>query len=176
PDSLYATYLSSVYAGDYNVSTNNGQDGSINVEVFGGILPYSYDWTGPSNFTSQNQDIDNLEAGAYSLTILDGYGCLFSISTRISEPRILEMPSGISPNGDGSNETFVVHGIEAYPENEITIYNRWGNIVYKKSNYANEWAGDNMNGEQLPDATYFVILTVFATENITLKGYVDLRR
>jgi gliding motility-associated-like protein len=87
------------------------------------------------------------------------------------------MPNGYSPNGDGDNETFVVHGIDAYPNNEIVVYNRWGNIVYKKANYANEWAGDNTVGEALPDGTYFVILTVVAgEEEIILKGYVDLRR
>ena len=176
PDSLYATVVSSNYTGGYNVSIINGQDGFINSQVFGGTMPYSYDWSGSSSFSSETQNIENLNAGVYLLMVTDANGCIFSISTSLSEPGVLEMPSGFSPNGDADNENFVVHGIDAYPENEITIYNRWGNIVYQKSNYANEWAGDNVNGEELPDATYFVILTVFATENITLKGYVDLRR
>jgi large repetitive protein len=75
------------------------------------------------------------------------------------------------------NDFFVVHGIDAYPINVISIYNRWGNIVYEKENYQNEWNGENNLGEQLPDATYFVILMVEAgEEKIVLKGYVDLRR
>jgi gliding motility-associated-like protein len=177
PDSLYAIVTSSVYAGGYNVSSNNGSDGYLNTQVFGGTSPYSFDWTGPSNFTSTNQNLVNLEAGAYALILTDGNGCTFSTSTRLVEPTVLEMPNGYSPNGDGDNETFVVHGIDAYPNNEIVVYNRWGNIVYKKANYANEWAGDNTVGEALPDGTYFVILTVVAgEEEITLKGYVDLRR
>jgi gliding motility-associated-like protein len=70
-----------------------------------------------------------------------------------------------------------VKGLVAYPENEITILNGWGNVVYQKNNYANEWDGTNTAGEPLPDATYFVILNVQGTDGtITLKGYVDLRR
>jgi gliding motility-associated-like protein len=177
PDSLYAIVTSSVYAGGYNVSSNNGSDGYLNTQVFGGTSPYSFDWTGPSNFTSTNQNLVNLEAGAYALILTDGNGCTFSTSTRLVEPTVLEMPNGYSPNGDGDNETFVVHGIDAYPNNDIVVYNRWGNVVYKKANYANEWAGDNTVGEALPDGTYFVILTIIAgEEEITLKGYVDLRR
>jgi gliding motility-associated-like protein len=177
PDSLYAIVTSSVYAGGYNVSSNNGSDGYLNTQVFGGTSPYSFDWTGPSNFSSTNQNLVNLEAGAYALILTDGNGCTFSTSTRLVEPTVLEMPNGYSPNGDGDNETFVVHGIDAYPNNDIVVYNRWGNVVYKKANYANEWAGDNTVGEALPDGTYFVILTVVAgEEEITLKGYVDLRR
>ncbi|MCF8416530.1 MAG: HYR domain-containing protein [Crocinitomicaceae bacterium] len=177
PDSLYAILSSSVYAGGYNVSSNNGSDGYLNTQVFGGTSPFSYEWTGPSNFTSTDQNLVNLEAGAYALILTDSNGCTFSISTRLVEPTVLEMPNGYSPNGDGDNETFVVHGIDAYPNNDIVVYNRWGNLVYKKANYANEWAGDNTVGEALPDGTYFVILTVIAgEEEIILKGYVDLRR
>jgi gliding motility-associated-like protein len=177
PDSLYAIVTSSVYAGGYNISSNNGSDGYLNTQVFGGTSPYSFNWTGPSNFASTNQNLANLQDGAYALYLTDVNGCAFSTSSRLTEPALLEMPNGYSPNGDGDNETFVVHGIDAYPNNEIVVFNRWGNIVYKKANYANEWAGDNTVGEALPDGTYFVILTVVAgEEEITLKGYVDLRR
>ena len=86
------------------------------------------------------------------------------------------MPTGYSPNGDFRNDVFLIHGLDAYPENKLIIYNRWGNIVYEQSNYNNDWNGENNSGEEIPDGTYFALLTVYGKEEITLKGYVDLRR
>ncbi|TNE75532.1 MAG: gliding motility-associated C-terminal domain-containing protein, partial [Bacteroidetes bacterium] len=84
---------------------------------------------------------------------------------------------GVSPNNDGENDYFVVRGIEAYPDNYITIYNRWGNIVFETSNYNNEWEGQNNQNEPLPDGTYYVVLEVDGNDGkIVLTGYVDLRR
>ncbi len=69
-----------------------------------------------------------------------------------------------SPNNDGVNDTFVIGCIENYPNNKLEIYNRWGNIVYSKRNYNNEFDGTS-NGratvntsEKLPDGTYYYVL------------------
>jgi gliding motility-associated-like protein len=172
PDSLYISLNSGVYISGTNISTFGNDDGAINAEVYGGTSTYSYVWSTGST----TEDISNLTVGSYNLIVTDQNGCIAMSTLQLTQPGILEMPSGFSPNSDGDNDNFVVHGIEAYPENEITVFNRWGNVVYKVSNYTNEWNGDNMNGEALPDATYFVLVTVFTDENITLKGYVDLRR
>ena len=67
-----------------------------------------------------------------------------------------------TPNNDGQNDTFYIAGIELYPNNKLTIYNRWGNVVYQKSGYLNEWDGySNMNKigkTSLPIGTYFYVL------------------
>jgi len=55
------------------------------------------------------------------------------------------------------------------------VFNRWGNVVYERLNYKNDWSGDNSEGEQLPDGTYFIILRIGEGTN-TLQNYVDLRR
>ena len=172
PDSLFVLLSVSNYPSGTNVSLYGGNDGFITSEVFGGVLPYSYLWSNKSI----DSDIYDLISGQYSVIVTDANECLAYAATELTQPLILEMPSGFSPNIDGSNDYFVVKGIEAYPKNEITIFNRWGNIVYQKSNYNNEWEGKNLNGDELPDATYFVIFTTQDTENITLTGYVDLRR
>jgi gliding motility-associated-like protein len=178
PDSLYIILSNSLYSGGNNISQYGGDDGYINSNVYGGVSPYDYSWFGPDNFTSEQQNIINLEQGAYLLTVTDANGCQASISSRLTQPDILEMPNGFSPNGDKDNENFVVHGIDAYPDNTIQIFNRWGNLVYEVDGYNNEWNGDNMNGEPLPDGTYFVVLIVRINgEDLDpLTGYVDLRR
>lgn len=178
PDSLYILLSNSVYSGGYNISQYGGEDGYINSTVYGGTSPYDYSWFGPQQFISDQPNISNLEEGAYLLTVVDANGCKANVSSRLTQPDILEMPNGYSPNGDKDNEYFVVHGIDAYPDNTIQVYNRWGNLVYELDGYNNEWNGDNMNGEPLPDATYFVVLIVRVNgEDLEpLTGYVDLRR
>lgn len=85
----------------------------------------------------------------------------------------LKVPNVFTPNGDGVNDTFVIPGLDTYSQNEIVIINRWGNDVYEKKNYKNDWTG---NG--LTEGTYFYILRVFnlAGEWDTYKGYVTLIR
>jgi len=65
-----------------------------------------------------------------------------------------EIPSGFSPNGDLANQYFVIDCITNFPGNELTIFNRWGNIVFNEKNYQNNWDA-KYNGSDLPDGTYF---------------------
>ncbi|MEO0405228.1 MAG: gliding motility-associated C-terminal domain-containing protein [Bacteroidota bacterium] len=53
----------------------------------------------------------------------------------------LIIPEGISPNGDGENDTFEILGLEDYPNNRLTIFNRYGHKVYEAVNYESDWDG-----------------------------------
>jgi gliding motility-associated-like protein len=69
PDSIQITELIS-----YTTSSNN--DGSIEIlNIIGGTSPYVYSWIGPNGFTSNNQNIFNLENGTYTLTVNDDNSC-----------------------------------------------------------------------------------------------------
>ena len=176
PKPLQLSLYSPLYTGGYNISTYNGNDGSIDLTVSGGVSPYQYIWSNGAT----TEDVYNLTAyfpnpSPYSVIVTDSNGCRAFAQLELNQPMILEMPTGYSPNNDGKNDWFVVHGIEAYPDNELVIYNRWGNIVYNKTAYNNEWNGESNNGEKLPDATYFAILEI-NKGTIVLKGYVELRR
>jgi gliding motility-associated-like protein len=84
--------------------------------------------------------------------------------------------NGFSPNDDDKNDTFVITGLGNYPDNELIIYNRWGNQVYRKKNYDNTWDG-RWEGKELPDGTYFYVLCL--PDNGATKiesGYLELRR
>jgi len=70
-------------------------------------------------------------------------------------------PNAISPNGDGKNDYFTIRNIESYPNNELHIYNRWGQVVYQTEQYQNDWYGQNLNSEfTINDGTYYYILYV----------------
>jgi len=86
----------------------------------------------------------------------------------------LEVKTGFSPNGDGINDVFYIQGLQVYPENELKVFNRWGNLVFSQRGYKNLWSGD-WNNEELPDGTYFYILTLEeGTE--PMKGYLQINR
>ena len=87
----------------------------------------------------------------------------------------VEIPTGFTPNGDGKNDFFEIRGIENYEENVLVVYNRWGNKVFEKSQYANDWEGTNNSGDPLPAGTYFYIFKVRDTGK-TYTNYIDIRR
>ncbi|MES2139571.1 MAG: gliding motility-associated C-terminal domain-containing protein [Bacteroidota bacterium] len=162
---------SPVYFDNFNVSSFQGTNGAIDLSVKGGQPTYIYSWS--NNATTE--DLSNIVAGSYNVTVTDSLGCKISGSIVLAGPMPLEMPTGFSPNGDGRNDKFIIRGIDVYPNNHISIFNRWGNIVYQSDGYHNQWDGLNNKGDALPAATYFVIVEINNKE-ITLKGYVDLRR
>jgi gliding motility-associated-like protein len=94
-------------------------------------------------------------------------------STDEKEVTGLKVPNVYTPNGDNVNDAFEIRGLELYPENEISIINRWGNIIYDKKNYKNDWDGNGLD-----EGTYFYILKVRATTGTwhTYKGYTTLLR
>ena len=159
------------YAGGYNVSAYGASDGSVITAVSGGTSPYSFLWSNGAT----TESISNVQAGTYVLVVTDANGCNAELQVELTQANELEMPNAFSPNGDGDNDAFVVHGIEAWPKNLFSVVNRWGNRVYEQPNYKNQWEGDNSQGEQLPNGTYFVILNLNNGQR-TLQGYVDLRR
>ena len=73
-------------------------------------------------------------------------------------PACLTIYNEFSPNGDGQNETFEIDCIENYKDNQLSVFNRWGNTVFEQSNYNNTWDGTSKIGKNLPTGTYYYVL------------------
>lgn len=100
--------------------------------------------------------------GDYWYDAVDPFGCPRTDTVQVTfaavgtgEPII---PNVFSPNGDGYNDLFIPQNID-YSRFKMDIYSRWGTKVFSAKG-ALAWNGklDN-NGEEVPDGTYFVILT-----------------
>lgn len=85
----------------------------------------------------------------------------------------LKVPNVFTPNGDNVNDRFEIRNLDLYQENDLTIINRWGNTVYQKKNYSNDWSGYGLD-----EGTYFYILKVKSTTGAwhTYKGYTTILR
>lgn len=81
--------------------------------------------------------------------------------------------NAISPNGDGHNDFFKIENIEHYPDNEVKVFNRWGNLVFQARNYDNTWDG-RYEGKKLPDGTYFYRILLGDGRQFT--GFLQIHR
>ena len=85
-----------------------------------------------------------------------------------------ETPNAITPNGDGLNDALIFDQLlaapDAFPDNELVVFNRWGDVVYRAAPYQNNWMGTNQNGQELPQATYYYILTLDVSEGEIIRG------
>lgn len=98
----------------------------------------------------------------------------------------LEVFTAVSPNGDNFNDNFFIQGLERFPENKVSIYNRWGVLVYEKEAYhLLQKEGNGFKGisegrvtiaqnEELPAGTYYYVLKVIGEKD--KAGFLYLNR
>jgi gliding motility-associated-like protein len=133
-------------------------DGEIRLNVTGGVsgTDYSYKWS--DNTTNRN--LSNIPAGFYKVIVTDLNECSISDSVYVEpvQETCLIIPNAISPNGDLINDVWNIGLIELYPEIEIKIFNRWGEIIWRsEKGYPQPWDGKS-NGSSLPIDSYHYII------------------
>ena len=93
----------------------------------------------------------------------------------INNNEALLIPNAITPNGDGIHDYFSIGGLVNYPDNELVIFNRWGNEIYSSKPYKNDWNGTGKDGVTiLPNGTYYYVLKLNDSENKSFSGYIEL--
>ncbi len=108
-----------LFADLFHVSCNGAADGSILLSIDGATPPFNYSWTGPDGFTDNNQDIDALEPGTYTIQVTDALGCTIIESFDLNEPAELVAQlsaTDVLCNGDnnGTILTSVLGGTPPY--------------------------------------------------------------
>lgn len=172
----------SIVVNSSNESCLDANDGSISLSAYGVKGNLSIVWT---HVTQDTNLLNNLSPGTYSFTATDslsnGAVVLYNngnpITITIGEensPCPVDPINSFSPNFDGTNESFVITGIEKYSKNSVKIYNRWGLLVWETKNYSpsNSWDGKDKNGNQINAGTYFYIIEIDSLKLI--KGWVEI--
>ena len=133
-------------------------DGEIHITVKGGVIvsDYAYKWSDKST----SQDITNILRGLYKVTVTDANDCSVQDSIKM-EPlnkTCLTIPNAITPNDDNINDVWNIDRKELYPQIEIKIFNRWGELIWKsEKGYPKPWDGRS-NGVRLPIDSYHYII------------------
>ena len=94
-----------------------------------------------------------------------------AVQTKIEEfnPNI-RRPNFISPNNDGINDVFRIDNLEAYPDNEIVIFDKTGKIIFQAAPYNNDWDAANIQ-----QGTYFYKLLIKEGQNKKIfKGSITI--
>ncbi len=98
------------------------------------------------------------ETTTYTLSAGEG-GCADSDQVKVTVRPAIRIPNAFTPNGDGRDDTWQIEFIEQFPDNTVSVFNRWGNRIFSANNYsrANEWRGD-INGKPAPVGTYYYVV------------------
>ncbi len=159
----------------FNETCTDLNDGEIKLEVLGGKSPFSFTWSDSTTTTSETRT--GLGAGKYKVTVKDALGCElvsteFAVLDLCTDKEFL--PDVITPNEDGVNETWEVPDLERFPNHEVQIFNRWGNLVFDRKGNFMSWHGENNNGKALPAAAYFYVIKLNDANKTVWNGSITV--
>jgi gliding motility-associated-like protein len=133
---------------------------SIQLSANGGVY---FEWF-PALFiddpTSGNPTVWPEATTTYSVEITDLNGCSDTASLVITVAANLTtviVPNLLTPNADTYNDILIIPNIDTYPENELVIFNSYGQVIFQSTPYNNDWDA-TINGDAVPDGTYYYIL------------------
>ena len=176
-----ATHTVEVLAGptlELGTDQDLAENGSIQLNKNGGVSGYTYQWSPPT-------DLDNTQTASptaspdktttYTLKVTDANGCFAIDKITIGIMKGVHIPDAFSPNGDGVNDTWLIRGLEEFPEATITVYNRWGEAIFYSDSGKKAVFDGFYNEVPLPAGGYaFVIQT--APQGHAIRGKLLLIR
>lgn len=111
----------------------------------------------------------------YFLKVSSNNGCgIATDSVRVHVFKKVIIPSAFSPNNDGINDTWNIKALNAYNDYELSVFNRYGRVIFATKDYSKPWDG-TYNNRPLPAGTYYYVLNLNQGLPI-LKGYVVILR
>ncbi len=144
----------------------------------------SFLWSPPQDLSDATTDWPvafPLNTTTYTLTIVNEFGCSASDTVVILVTHFHELyvPNAFTPNGDGFNDFFIYFTKGIRKINELTIYNRWGQIVYTTNGYdETPWDGSAAKGFTSPMGVYvyYIVAESYDGDLIIKKGNITLLR
>lgn len=100
----------------------------------------------------------------YAVQVTDINGCSdTAFVTVVVDPLVVVtdvvIPNLITPNGDGFNDHFQIGNLAMYPDNELIVFNGYGEVIFQSAPYNNDWDG-TFAGTKVPDGTYYYVLNL----------------
>ena len=116
-----------------------------------------------ANETSFEHKPDIGISGCYAVTAIDTNfnESLFSNIVCVDNCPSYSLPNAFTPNGDGQNDIFKPYPYCFIDEVEFIVFNRWGQKVFETNDPDLNWNGQNLNGEDVPEGTYYYTCKIF---------------
>ena len=92
------------------------------------------------------------------VTTLSYGSCQVTDTATVTYEYDIYNPTGITPDGNGEHDVWVIRNIENFPNANVKIYNRWGSLLFESNDYINEQWDGTYEGEELPVASYYYII------------------
>lgn len=147
------------------VIQNPDQSITVNVSPQG-----NYEYSLDGIFWQHSPTFHQLIATEYNIQVRSAEGCY----TPIYPFSFLSVPNFISPNGDGKNDQWFIHGINEFPDHQIQIYDRNGKLFFNRKAQANGFVWDGTYlGRTVPSGTYWYIIRL--NEEKTISGHLTVK-
>ncbi|AKD58536.1 hypothetical protein SD10_14285 [Spirosoma radiotolerans] len=136
-----------------------------------------YEWSPPAALSQADvasPEASPVETTPYQLTAVGVSGCVatFSVLVEVSEP--LYIPSAFSPNADGMNDSWVIPNIGSFPQAEVSIYSRWGELIFYSRGYERPWDGTYKQATVQTGVYTYQIKTGNKPLNTTYRGQLSV--
>jgi gliding motility-associated-like protein len=154
-----SVYASPTVAIDGVITVLEGASVNLNASASGHNL--SYKWTPSTGLDHDNILTPRLtptEDAEYRLTVTSQEGCQATTTIAVKVLKFLVIPNAFSPNGDGQNDTWEIKYLNQYPDNNVEIFNRYGEKLFTSIGYATPWDG-RYKGSAVSPGTYYYIIT-----------------
>ena len=165
----------------YHWTVQTNRNNSNDIENLFGTNP-SYTWTPQSGQSVAGDYLISLDA--YSVNqapsgfIYECHDTISRIITIINDN--LMFPTVVTPNGDGVNDVFTIHNLvegQAFPDNELSIYNRYGKRIYFVQDIRNDSDFWDPAATNTPSGTYFYrFVGRGPIRDVEFKGSVEIIR
>jgi gliding motility-associated-like protein len=147
--------------------------GEASVTIVNGVAPIQILWSNGSILSS----VDQLQEGIYSVQVSDANNHDTIINFTIGPVYCAPIAqNNFTPNGDAFNDTWSISRLEYFPNFELFVYNRWGQLVHHQANDYIPWDGRSLT-LPIPDASYYYILYLDKSDKKKfIKGDVSIVR
>lgn len=137
----------------------------------------TYSWS-PDEYISDTSQLDPVVSPpgdfTYTLSAESSWGCTNADSVNVKVVAGIFVPTAFTPNGDGKNDRWEIPFLDPSFGGTVSVFNRWGRVVYHVSAAKVSWDG-TLDGIPQPSGVYVYVIT-FSNNSMVLKGTVTLIR
>ena len=102
-------------------------------------------------------------------------GCEMFADVLVAVKSDIKMPTVFSPNDDGVNDVWNISELSTYPKSRVTVFNRYGELVFRSSSNHTWWDG-TYKGRRMPVGVYYYVILLNYEDMEPITGNISIIR